>query len=242
MQALDQIQTHSPQYESDAHNISLAFQAFIRRAMFSSRKFTLFSFGYHYKFMNSLSLKGNLVFQRDRIFFLMHNIGSDQYNSTQNSTQYKLYILGMYFYLLNFKNCVIYILWKHVFALKGKVKVKIAQSCLTLCEPMDCKEFSRQEYWSTQPFPSPGDLPNPGIKPRCPTLHADSLLAELPGKPKNTGVNSLFLIQGIFPTQESNRSFLHCRRILYQLSYQGHFERNMKLKDKTKKQTNKKNT
>ena len=38
---------------------------------------------------------------------------------------------------------------------------------------------------------------------------------------QNTGVGSLYLLQGIFPTQESNRGLLHCRRILYQLSYQG---------------------
>ena len=43
-------------------------------------------------------------------------------------------------------------------------------------------EFSRQEYWSRY-FPSPGDLSNPGIKPRSPTLQADSLPAESPGKP-----------------------------------------------------------
>ena len=43
-------------------------------------------------------------------------------------------------------------------------------------------EFSRQEYWTGQPFPSPGDLPNPGIKLRSPTLHTDSLPSELPGK------------------------------------------------------------
>ena len=42
-----------------------------------------------------------------------------------------------------------------------------------------------------------------------------------PGKPKNTGVDSLSLLQGIFPTRESNQGLLHCRRILYQLSYQG---------------------
>ena len=41
--------------------------------------------------------------------------------------------------------------------------------------------FSRQEYWSGLPFPSPGDLPNPGIKPRSPTLQADALTSELPG-------------------------------------------------------------
>ena len=43
--------------------------------------------------------------------------------------------------------------------------------------------FSRQEYWSGLPFPSPGDLPDPGIKPRSPVLQADALLSEPPGKP-----------------------------------------------------------
>ena len=43
-------------------------------------------------------------------------------------------------------------------------------------------EFSRQEYWSGLPFPSPEDLPNPGIKPRSPTLQADTLPSELRGK------------------------------------------------------------
>ena len=43
--------------------------------------------------------------------------------------------------------------------------------------------FSRQEYWSGLPFPSPGDLPNPGIKPRSPAFQADSLPAEPQGKP-----------------------------------------------------------
>ena len=49
-------------------------------------------------------------------------------------------------------------------------------------------EFSRPEYWSGYPFPSPGDLPNPGIEPRSLTLQEDSLPAEPQGKPKNTGV------------------------------------------------------
>ena len=44
-------------------------------------------------------------------------------------------------------------------------------------------EFSKQEYRSGLPFPSPGDLPDPGIKPRSPALKADSLLSEPPGKP-----------------------------------------------------------
>ena len=44
-------------------------------------------------------------------------------------------------------------------------------------------EFSRQEYWSRLPFPSPGELPDPEIRPRSPALQADSLLSEPPGKP-----------------------------------------------------------
>ena len=52
-------------------------------------------------------------------------------------------------------------------------------------------------------------------------LQADSLLREPPGKPMNTGAGSLFLLQGIFLTQELNRGLLHCKRILYQLSYEG---------------------
>ena len=44
-------------------------------------------------------------------------------------------------------------------------------------------EFSRREYWSGLPFPSPGDLPDPGIEPRTPALQADSLLSESPRKP-----------------------------------------------------------
>ena len=43
--------------------------------------------------------------------------------------------------------------------------------------------LSREEDWSELPFPSPGDLPDPGIKPRCPALQADSLPSEPPGKP-----------------------------------------------------------
>ena len=86
---------------------------------------------------------------------------------------------------------------------------------------MQSMEFSRPEYWSEQPFPSPGDLPNPGIKRRSLALQVDSLPAEPQGKPKNTGVGRLSLLQWIFLTQESNWGLLHCRQILYQLSSQG---------------------
>ena len=102
-------------------------------------------------------------------------------------------------------------------------EVKVAQLCPTHCDPMDCAVHgilqARTVEWVA--FPSPGDLPNPGIEPRSPALQADSLLAEPEGKPENTGVGRLSLLQHIFPTQESNQGLLHCRQILYELSYQG---------------------
>ena len=110
---------------------------------------------------------------------------------------------------------------KHNLSLGLWLPVKVAQSCLFATPwAIQSMEFFRPEYWSGWPFPSPGDLPNPGIKPRSPALQADSLPAELPGKPKNTGVGSLSLLQQIFPTLESNWGLLHSRWILYQLSYQ----------------------
>ena len=69
-------------------------------------------------------------------------------------------------------------------------KVLVAQSCPTLCNPVDCiacqaplsMGLSRQEYWSGLPLPSLGDLPDPGIEPGSPTLQADSLQSEPSGK------------------------------------------------------------
>ena len=105
----------------------------------------------------------------------------------------------------------------------------VAQSCPTHFNPMDCSPiyrflciwgFSRQEFWSGLSCPPSGDLLNPGIKPRYPTLQANSLLSEPPGKPKNTGVGSLFLLHGELP-DGLNQGLLNCRWILYQLSYLG---------------------
>src|SRR5574337_837688 len=59
------------------------------------------------------------------------------------------------------------------------------------------------------------------MEPRSPALQEDSLPAEPQGKPKNTGLGSLSLLQQIFLTQELNWGLLHCRQILYQLSYEG---------------------
>ena len=81
--------------------------------------------------------------------------------------------------------------------------------------------FSRQEYCSGLPCPPLGDLPDPGIEPSSSTLQVNSLLSELPGKPKNTGLGSLSPLWGNLPTLESNQGLLYCRWILYQLSYPG---------------------
>ena len=60
--------------------------------------------------------------------------------------------------------------------------------------------FSRQEYWSGLPFPSSGDLPNPGIKPGSPTLEADALPSEVPGKLPNLYLMSnMVSLQGHVP-------------------------------------------
>ena len=72
----------------------------------------------------------------------------------------------------------------------------------------------RQEYWSGSPCPPPGDLPNLGVKARSLALQTDSLPAEPPGKPRNTGVGSVPLLRGIFLTQGLN---------LYLLHWQAHF-------------------
>ena len=69
-----------------------------------------------------------------------------------------------------------------------EVDSEVVQSCPTLCNPMDCSlpgssvhGFSRQEYWSGVPFPSPGGLSNPGIELRSPALQADTLPSKPPG-------------------------------------------------------------
>ena len=78
------------------------------------------------------------------------------------------------------------------------VESEVAQSCPTLCDPVDCSpqappsmKTSRQEYWSGLPFPSLGDLPDPGIEPMSPALQADALTSEPPGKP-NISLSSFF--------------------------------------------------
>ena len=99
------------------------------------------------------------------------------------------------------------------------------ESCLTLYNPMDFSLPGSSVH---------GDSPGKDTGVGChalfqgifptqvsPALQVNSLLTEPLGKPVNTGVGSLSLLQWIFLIQESNRGFLHCRQILYQLNYQG---------------------
>ena len=57
--------------------------------------------------------------------------------------------------------------------------------------------FSRQEYWSGLPFPSPGDLPNPGIEPGSPALEADALTSEPPNKQTIKKAPTINMVQGL---------------------------------------------
>ena len=106
---------------------------------------------------------------------------------------------------------------------QNKMKVKITQSCLTLCNPMDYTIYgilqARILEWLTIPFSRGYSQLGDQIQVSC--IAGDSLPAEPQGKPKNTGVGRLSLLQWIFPTQEQNRGLQHCMPILDQLSYQG---------------------
>ena len=109
-----------------------------------------------------------------------------------------------------------YYFWLHHIAWRILVLLKVVQLCPTLCNLMGYAVHgilqARILEWVAVCFSR--DLSNPGIEPRSPALQADSLPAEPPGKPKNTGVGSLCLLQWIFPPR--NQCLLHCRWILYQ--------------------------
>ena len=102
----------------------------------------------------------------------------------------------------------------------------VPQLCLTLCEPMDSNQPGSSVHGISQArilegvaIPFSRGSSQLRDQTQSPALQADYLPSEPPGKPKNIGVVSLALLQGIFLTQESNH-VLHCRCILYQLSYQ----------------------
>ena len=81
-----------------------------------------------------------------------------------------------------------------------KVKVLATLLCPAFCISIDCNPWwdsPRQAYWSGLPFPSPGDLPDTGIKPRSPALQADSLLSEPLGYKYNDRMSNLTAITSI---------------------------------------------
>ena len=98
-----------------------------------------------------------------------------------------------------------------------------SQRLLTLCDPMDdtVHEILQARTLEWVAFPFSRGSSQPRDQTQVSALQADSLPAEPPGETKNTGVGRLSLLQQIFLTQEPNRGLLHCRRILYQLNYQG---------------------
>ena len=102
-----------------------------------------------------------------------------------------------------------------------KVKVKGAQSCLTLWPMYSPWNPPGQNTGVSSGSLCQGTFLTLRLNSRSPALLVDSLSAKPPGKPKNTEVGSLSLLQQIFLTQESNWGLLHWRQILYQLSYQG---------------------
>ena len=107
---------------------------------------------------------------------------------------------------LQFCSKAIRLMCIHQALISNAEEVKVSESCPTLCDPMDYTVHgilqARILEWIAVPF-SRG-LPNPGIEPRSPAFQADSLPAEPQGKPKNPGVGSQSLLQGISLTKESN--------------------------------------
>ena len=97
-----------------------------------------------------------------------------------------------------------------------------SKSCSVVWAPrtIQSMEFSRPEHLSGQLFLSPGDLPNPGIEPRSPTLQQILYQLSHQGSPRILEWVA-YPSQQIFHTQELNRGLLHCRWILPQLNYQG---------------------
>ena len=107
-------------------------------------------------------------------------------------------------------------------AAKVKWKVKVAQSCPTLCNPMDYIVHgilqARILEWVAFPFSRGSSQPRDWTQVSCNAGGFFTIWTTR--KPKNTGVGSLSLLQWIFPNQELNQGLLQCRQILYQLSYQ----------------------
>ena len=103
---------------------------------------------------------------------------------------------------------------------------QVAQLCPTLCDPWTVAHqappsmgFSRQEYWSGLPFPSPEVLPDPGIEPRSPTLQGDALTSAPPGKEDNINVSALskIIYYNVISNKISIGFFVELNKIILKL-------------------------
>ena len=120
-----------------------------------------------------------------------------------------------YSLLVGMQNDTVTLEANHILTMPACLPARSRQSCLTLCNPMDSSpqgplsmEFSRQKYWSELPFPTPGDLPNPGIEPMSLALAGRFFTTAPPGKP-NIHLNSCQL------TTTSSISTTCCREKTY---------------------------
>ena len=95
--------------------------------------------------------------------------------------------LQYYFITINMSKSGFKLLERRVFLLRQSISCSVVSDSVTpwtvACQAPLSMEFCRQEYQSGQPFPSPGDLPGPGIKPLSPEVWVDSLLTRLPVNP-----------------------------------------------------------
>ena len=96
-----------------------------------------------------------------------------------------------------------HLLWHFIYIVfkplnnQWKVKKLLIPQCvpwIVACQALLSMRFLSQEHWSGLPFPAPGDLPNPGIKPESPALQVDSLPSELPGKPQVTCERGIIIL------------------------------------------------
>ena len=121
------------------------------------------------------------------------------------------------------KELTAYVFFPRILWFQVLCEVKVTQFCPTLCDPMDYIIHGILQAkileWVAFPFSRAPSQPRDQTQVSC--IAGDSLPGEPQEKPKNTGVGILSLLQWIFPTQGSNQGLLHCRWILYQLSYQG---------------------
>ena len=124
------------------------------------------------------------------VYLQSHHLFKETAPHSQRSVLHLSIYLSVLFRKLRVIGGHVFVVPASIWRLVGKSESEVAQSCLTLCSPMDPTRlllsmgFSKQVHWSGLPFPSPGDLPVPGIKPRSPTLQADTLPSEPAGKPQ----------------------------------------------------------